>query len=139
MYGKKTGATPDGRLSGTALSRGCSPSEFIENASPLDIFHSIKSIDFTNYTDSFCCEITIPRMQDEITGKNVVSTLIKAFLNVGGSTLQINMLDKDMLLLARAKPQEHQDLIVRICGYSERFVALNENVQDEIISRAVRS
>lgn len=137
--GQKTGATPDGRLSGTALSRGCSPSEFIENASPLDIFHSIKSIDFTNYTDSFCCEITIPRMQDEITGRNVVSTLIKAFLNVGGSTLQINMLDKDMLLLAKAKPQEHQDLIVRICGYSERFVALNENVQDEIISRAVRS
>ena len=136
--GNKTGATPDGRLSGMPLSRGCSPSEFIETDSPLDIIHSMKGISFTDYTESFCCELTLPRIEDEGVGRNVVSTLIKAFLSVGGSTLQINMIDKALLIEAKKKPQEHKDLIVRVCGYSERFVGLDSARQDEIIERAVR-
>ncbi len=138
ILGKKTGATPDGRLSGMYLSRGCSPSEFVETKSPLDIFHSISKIDFTDYTDSFCCEITIPKAEDEGTGRNIVSTLVKSFIEVGGSTLQINMLNKDILLRAKEKPQEHKDLFVRICGYSERFVALDDTSQNEVISRMIR-
>ena len=136
--GERTGATPDGRLSGTYLSRGCSHSEFIETARPLDIFHSMKRIDFTDYTDSFCCELTIPRASDENVGRNVVAALIKSFLDVGGSTLQINMTDRELLLEAKKNPELHGDVLVRICGYSEHFTALSERLQDEIIARAVR-
>ena len=77
-------------------------------------------------------------VEDEGVGRNVVSTLIKTFIKVGGSTLQINMMDKALLLEAKKKPQEHQSLIVRVCGYSERFVGLDSARQDEVIARAVR-
>lgn len=137
-FGKLTSATPDGRLAGTPLSRGCSPSEFIEVDSPLDIFYSMSKIDFTDYTDSFCCELTLPRMENQKTGRNVIGSLIKMFIEVKGSTLQMNTLDREILLAAQKEPELHKDVLVRICGYSERFVTLCEAQQEEVISRTIR-
>jgi len=132
-----TGATPDGRKKGFPLSRGCSPSEFIEVKSPLDIISSLEDIDFTNYADSFCTEITLPKMNKEV-GINVLTAMITTFLEKGGSTLQINLLDTDMLREAQKNPDQHNDITVRVCGYSAVFVYLNTDQQEEIIERAIR-
>ena len=134
--GSKTGATPDGRHAGYYLSRGVSPSEFISVKSPLDIINSVRAIDFTEYTESFATELTLPRMERD--GENLLTAIIRAFLEAEGSTLQINLLDRDQLVEAKAHPEQHQDIIVRICGYSEKFVSLSEKQQDEVISRAIR-
>ena len=92
--GYKTAATPDGRRAFSPLSRGCSPSEFIEVRSPLDILKSISEIDFTDYADSFCTEITLQRMSPDI-GIPAITALIETFIANGGSTLQFNLLDSE--------------------------------------------
>jgi len=135
--GELTGATPDGRRSGMPLSRGCSPSEFIEGQIPLDIISSLEPIDFTNYADSFCTEMTLPRMAPDI-AVNVFTTLMEAFLRNGGSSLQFNMLDREKLLEAQENPEEHGDIVVRVCGYSAVFIHLNRQQQNEVIMRAIR-
>ena len=135
--GARTPATPDGRKAGTYLSRGVSPSEFVQVDSPLSIIQSLQAIDFTDYVDSFVTEITLPRM-DESEGIPVLLGLVRGFLAAGGSSLQFNLLDPQMLRDAQLHPDNHRDLIVRICGYSEVFVNLAPALQEEVMSRALR-
>lgn len=138
QLGLITGATPDGRAANTPLSRGVSPSEFILTDSPLDVIHSLKCIDFTQYADSFIAEITLPRMEDHENGIQVLTSIIDAFLDAEGSSLQFNLIDRDMLLEAQKNPENHQSLMVRVCGYSAAFVFLNVDTQQEIMNRAIR-
>ena len=135
--GHNCGATPDGRRAGTPLSRGCSPSEFIGTENPLDVIHSLGAIDFTDYSDSFCAEMTLPYM-DKAYGTNVLCSIIEAFLEKGGSSLQFNLIDRKLLLEAQKNPEQNRNIVVRVCGYSEVFVFLDSDQQKEVLSRAVR-
>lgn len=135
--GERTGATPDGRKKGQPLSRGCSPSEFIEVNNPLDIISGLEAIDFTEYSDSFCTEMTLPRMNPAI-GIPVFIAMVEAFLKHGGSSLQFNLLDRSMLVDAQKHPENYRNLIVRVCGFSALFISLAKDQQDEVITRAIR-
>ncbi|MBR3714577.1 MAG: hypothetical protein IKM18_01575 [Clostridia bacterium] len=136
--GNKIGATPDGRLAGMPLSRGVSPSEFVSTESPLELINSLKSIDFTQFADSFCAELTLPTMENEASSVNIITAVTEAFLEAGGSSLQINLLSREMLIDAKAHPELYPNLCVRVCGYSARFSALRADRQDEIINRMIR-
>lgn len=136
--GNNMGATPDGRHAHTPMSRGVSPSEFIDTDSPLDMIHSLKHIDFTKYADSFITEITLPQMDQNEKNLQILVTIIQAFLDAEGSSLQFNLLNRDLLLEAKRNPQQHTNLLVRVCGYSAAFIYLKEETQDEIINRAIR-
>ena len=136
--GHGTGATPDGRRAYTPLSRGVSPSEFVETDSPLDIIHSLKLIDFTRFADSFIAEVTLPGMEDKEKLRQILLAVIEGFLDAEGSSLQFNLIDRNMLLAAQKDPERHKHLIVRICGYSAVFVYLDERTQAEVIARAIR-
>lgn len=136
--GFRTGATPDGRLAQVSVSRGVSPSEFVETDSPLDIIHSLKHIDFTRYAESFVTEITLPNLENNEKSSNVLVAIIRAFLDAEGSSLQFNLLSRETLLDARRNPEQHKNLMVRVCGYSALYVSLSEETQDEILQRAIR-
>ena len=136
--GEIIGATPDGRQAGVPLSRGVSPSEFIETDSPLDLIHSLKAIDFTKFADSFCAELTLPGMENTEENAGILTSIIRAFLDAEGSSLQINLINRDLLADARVHPEQHRNLCVRVCGYSAVYVYLAPAVQDEILHRAVR-
>ncbi|MBE6607327.1 MAG: hypothetical protein E7633_02050 [Ruminococcaceae bacterium] len=136
--GNKIGATPDGRLAGTPLSRGVSPSEFVATESPLELINSLKSIDFTEYADSFCAELTLPVIEDMSDATKIITAVTEAFLEAEGSSLQINLLSRDVLIDAKAHPELYPNLCVRVCGYSARFSALRSDRQDEIINRMIR-
>ena len=138
LLGLITGATPDGRKANTPLSRGVSPSEFVESDSPLDVIHSLKHIDFTQYADSFIAEITLPQMKQSEKNRMILTAIMLAFLEAGGSSIQFNLIDRDLLLDAQKHPELHPNLLVRVCGYSAAFIHLNNETQCEIISRAIR-
>ena len=135
--GVLTGATPDGRLAGEPLSRGVSPSEFIP-ASPLDLISSLGPIDFSAYGESFCAELTLPNLSATPENVNNLVAIIEAFLLMKGSSLQFNLLSHEELLDAKRNPEAHPNLTVRVCGYSAKFTSLAPDVQDDIVSRAIR-
>ena len=64
--------------------------------------------------------------------------LIEAFVAAGGSSLQFNLIDRDLLIEAQKAPDEHRDVCVRVCGYSAVFVTLSDEIQTEIVARAIR-
>lgn len=132
------GATPDGRSANTPLSRGVSPSEFVESGSPLDIIHSLRHIDFTKFADSFIAEITLPQLEESEQSRTILTAIMQAFLDAGGSSIQFNLINRDLLLDAMRHPEQHKNLIVRVCGYSAAFIYLSEETQREVVSRAIR-
>jgi len=64
-----------------------------------------------------------------------MKALIKTFMMRGGFEIQINVLDRDTLLAAQKNPEQYQDLVVRIGGYSDYFVKISPNMQAEVLLR----
>ena len=64
-----------------------------------------------------------------------IKGIVKAFLKRGGFEMQINVTDKDVLEKALVNPEEYRDLVVRIGGYSDYFVTLSKEMQQEVILR----
>ena len=65
----------------------------------------------------------------------LLKSLIKGYFEQGGFHLQFNVTDTEKLKQAKENPQDYQDLIVRISGYSEYFTRLNEDIQTALIER----
>lgn len=137
--GQKTDATPDGRRRGFYLSRGFSPSEFIEEPTATDIISSLTAFDLRSFPESFATELTLPCSLASNGDDSTIPAIIKTFVASGGATLQINILDREELLAARREPEKHRNLIVRVCGFSQSFNSLPDYLKDEVISRAERN
>ena len=61
--------------------------------------------------------------------------LIRTFFKLGGHHIQFNVINKEMLCDAQDYPENYKNLLVRVAGYSDYFVSLHRELQDEIISR----
>jgi formate C-acetyltransferase len=61
--------------------------------------------------------------------------LIRGYFDLGGFHIQVNIVEKATLLKAQKHPEEYKNLIVRVAGYSDYFVLLSRDIQNEIISR----
>ena len=133
--GVQVRATPDGRYDADMLSQGVAPGRVRPPQHLTDVFRSITHIDFTDLPGNSVLDVQLP------TGAAMQPTelaaLIRAFAAMHGPTLQLNCVSPDSLRQAQLQPQQHRELIVRISGLSAHFVALDKDVQDEIINRAM--
>jgi len=68
-------------------------------------------------------------------GRRKVVDLVRAFVALGGSQLQINAIDDADLRATQANPREYEGLMVRVAGYSADFTHIGTTLQDEIIAR----
>jgi len=68
-----------------------------------------------------------------------LADMIKTYLSKGGKHIQFNVVDRETLVAAKATPKEHRDLVVRVAGYSCYYVQLNEQMQNEVITRVEHS
>lgn len=138
LHGPHTGATPDGRKRGHILSKGMGPSQ--EALGPKahlgELFLSLEDIDMTNYPVVSMLDLKIPPA-DGAKGALVVKSVLKRFLQAGGSGLQFNVVRPEVLLEARENPASHPDLVVRVSGFSAYFAHLGDHVKNEIIERAL--
>ena len=64
-----------------------------------------------------------------------LAKIVDTFMLRGGMEVQINVVDTDTLLKAQKEPQDYQDLVVRIAGYSDYFVNLSKEMQEDVITR----
>lgn len=137
--GVRTGATPDGRNAGEHLSAGMSPSllGLGRSCTAGQVLDAIEPLDLTLYPVVAVLDVRMPACRQ--TPGDVLTPVIRRFVAAGGSVLQINCVDTDTLLDARAHPSRHPDLVVRISGYSAYFNTLSAALQDEIIERTIVS
>ena len=134
-FGDLTGATPDGRQSRKPESEGISPVQGMDRNGPTAVIRSMARLDHAR-----CCG-TLLNMKfhpSALTGEEGLqkfAQLIRTYFKLGGHHVQFNVLSAETLRAAQLHPEEYQDLIVRVAGYSDYFVRLSRDLQDEIISR----
>lgn len=125
-------ATPDGRFDKDLLSPGASPSRINPPKSITDFANSVSKIDFSDYVTAVI-DFQLP-VGSKILRSNL-SAFIKACVDLKLPTIQINILSPEKLQDAIINPQSNKDIIVRVSGWSARFVSLYPEIQKEIISR----
>ena len=68
-------------------------------------------------------------------GIDNLTHLIRTYFKLNGHHIQFNIIDSQTLRNAQAAPEDYRDLLVRVAGYSDYFVDLDKNHQEEIIAR----
>ena len=134
-FGRETGATPDGRTAGFPLGDGSGPCQGREAHGPTASILSSTKWDHTPFIGGVAVNLKFSR---ETLGKNapeLLGGLIRTYMERGGFELQINVVDRETLEDAVRNPALHQDLVVRIGGYSDYFVRLSPEMQEEILLR----
>lgn len=137
VFGYVTGATPDGRKGREPLSIGAGSSRGREKKGYLAALRSVSKLDFSKVISGISVNLRFnPSLFDSSEKVQKFKHLIQSyFFDYNGQNLQTTIVDTATLLQAQEFPSEYQDLLVRISGYSARFVELARITQDEIISR----
>ncbi len=135
--GASTPATPDGRLSGEPLAEGCSPAHGMDRNGPTAVFRSVAKLPTRAITGGVLLNQKVtPDMLARAENREKMILLIRAFFNrLDGFHVQYNVVSRETLLDAQARPEKYRDLIVRVAGYSAFFSSLSRTTQDDIIAR----
>ncbi len=134
-FGSVIGAMPDGRMAGTPLSEGISPVQGADRNGPTGVIKSASKIDHVRTGGTLLNQKFTPSFLETDQGKENVMHLIRSYFKLDGHHVQFNVVTADTLRKAKKDPEKFRDLIVRVAGYSDYFVDLTEELQDEIIRR----
>ena len=136
VYGKNTGATPDGRFSNVPFAMGVNPTSNVDSNGVLNCLKSILKI-----PKELCSAgiITTLNINSSALGNKTseysenIIRLLDEFFYKNGNQVEFNIMDKNDLLEAYNKNDKFNNLIVRSCGYSIRYSDLNDEQQDNLI------
>ena len=129
-FGKRIGATPDGRLAGTPISENQSPTYGCDVNGPTAVLHSAASL-----PQYLCGAGGLNLRLSRALPAEQLAGLVSAYFAMGGVNIAPNVLNKETLLAAREHPDQYRNLAVRIVGYSEIYLRLPEHMQLEILER----
>ena len=129
-------ATPDGRRNADTVSYGIGPSSFAVGKTPTSVLKSasLAANDRCACGNPLMLSLNRSDIQGE-SGVRRIRSIIETYFRQGGFHLQFNIIDADQLREAKASPETHANLLVRISGLSAQFVTLDERRQNGIIER----
>jgi formate C-acetyltransferase len=134
-FGKVLGATPDGRKAKEPVSEGVSPVQGADRKGPTAVIKSVSKIDHARTGGTLLNQKFAPEVLGDEEGLDRLAHLIRTYFKLDGHHIQFNVVNGETLREAQKHPEKYGDLLVRVAGYSDYFVNLSTELQDEIIKR----
>lgn len=134
--GEPVAATPDGRLAGAPLADSAGPYQGRDKNGPTAMLKSVAAI--PHYLAPGTLVVNARFTKDFFTtdeGRAKIQDLVRTYFDMGGMQLQINVIDQEVLRDAIAHPEQYEDLIIRIGGYSEYFNRLSPALKQTVLER----
>jgi formate C-acetyltransferase len=138
-FGSVCGATPDGRLAYEPLSEGISPVQGADVNGPTAVIKSASKIDHLRTGGTLLNQKFTPQLLEDESGIEKLTQLIRTYFRLDGHHIQFNVVTAEILRKAQMEPEKYRDLIVRVAGYSDYFIDLTVELQNEIIKRTEQS
>ncbi|MBW8042536.1 MAG: glycyl radical protein [Planctomycetes bacterium] len=133
-FGSVVGALPNGRKAGEPVSEGISPSQGCDTKGPTALIKSAARIDHTRTGGTLLNMKFNPQL---LAGDGIdkLAHLIRVYFTLDGHHIQFNVIVAEMMRKAQKHPEQNRDLVVRVAGYSDYFVDIGRDLQNEIIAR----
>ena len=127
---------PDGRLAEVSLANALSPEQGLDKIGPTAVVNSVLKTDLKVATNGMVLDLKFsPSFLESDRHMDALRDLVNAYFKNGGMEVQFNVVSRATLVAAQQHPEQHQDLVVRVSGFSAYFTTLMKTTQDEIIAR----